>query len=99
MAMDEITALPSEGKDDLRAEAKARQLVAETLGTAREAVLLLERLLRLSDQSVPLAGQFSLIQGMAQQIDDGYIYLRPIMADVLRSTRRTGRVSREPRST
>lgn len=97
--MDEITALPSEGKDDLRAEAKARQLVAETLGTAREAVLLLERLLRFADQSVPLAGQFSLIQGMAQQIDDGYIYLRPIMADVLRSTRRAGRVSREPRST
>jgi hypothetical protein len=65
----------------------------------RETVLLLERLLGLSDQAVPLAGQLSPIQGMAHQIDDGYIYLRPIMADVLRSTRRTGRVSREPRST
>jgi hypothetical protein len=96
--MDEITALPSEGKDDLRAEAKARQLVAETLSIARESVLLLERLLRLSDQSASLAGQLSLIEGMAQQIDDGYIYLRPIMADVLRGTRQTQRTSRALRS-
>jgi hypothetical protein len=96
--MDEITALPSEGKDDLRAEAKARQLVAETLDTARETVQLLERLLRLSDQSALLADQLSMIQGMAQQIDDGYIYLRPIMADVLRGARQTSRVSLALRS-